>query len=282
MALTLQEAVMSHNERCPRESRKFGIRIGINENTDNIITDINGGTGVAGAGVNIAQRIMNAGNSGHIMVGHTTYTTLRYRDRYEHAFRHHSVTAKHGERLDVYQFIEPGHSGLNLATPPELVIDRAQRPLTTRVAFFIAHALAHEAVFKERMEGGGLSIDDGAVILLWTESDDSERQSENPLEKALRYTYEAGKATVGEQLDYYNSIDLGVKFDFARLIEKTLLRRYQDYFLVVGLSRYHFLVSEAGREALQKEFPKIFETVVSSGAGKTSNAPPPTRPVKRA
>ena len=47
-----------YNQRV-QQTRKFEVRIGINENVDNIITDINGNRNVCGAGVNYAQRIMS-------------------------------------------------------------------------------------------------------------------------------------------------------------------------------------------------------------------------------
>jgi len=44
--------------------RQFEIRIGINENVDNVIEDINGNRNVAGLGISMAQRIMDQADPG--------------------------------------------------------------------------------------------------------------------------------------------------------------------------------------------------------------------------
>lgn len=42
------------NRHCSDDLRRFGVRIGLNENVDNVVIDINGQRNVAGAGINIA------------------------------------------------------------------------------------------------------------------------------------------------------------------------------------------------------------------------------------
>lgn len=58
VALSLLRGAHEHNEDTKDEMRRFEVRIGLNANTDNLVTDINGNRNVAGAGINMAQRVM--------------------------------------------------------------------------------------------------------------------------------------------------------------------------------------------------------------------------------
>src|SRR5437660_10962958 len=47
---------------------KLGVRMGIHSGPVNEITDLNEQANIAGAGINIAQRIMDCGDAGHILL----------------------------------------------------------------------------------------------------------------------------------------------------------------------------------------------------------------------
>lgn len=55
--------------------------MGINTNADNLVTDINGARNLAGAGINIAQRVMDSADGNQILVSHSVYDTLRDREK---------------------------------------------------------------------------------------------------------------------------------------------------------------------------------------------------------
>ncbi len=59
IALDIVRKVHEHNELIKNEMRKFQVRIGLNANTDNLVTDINGNRNIAGAGISMASRVMN-------------------------------------------------------------------------------------------------------------------------------------------------------------------------------------------------------------------------------
>src|ERR1700730_8368864 len=59
IALGILAHVHTYNQTVTTTSRQFQVRIGINQNTDIIVTDVNGRPNVAGAGVNLASRIMD-------------------------------------------------------------------------------------------------------------------------------------------------------------------------------------------------------------------------------
>src|SRR6187401_2598881 len=55
----------------------FGLRIGLHSGTVFRVPDINGRDNVAGAGINFAQRVMDCGDAGHILLSHFHAGLLR-------------------------------------------------------------------------------------------------------------------------------------------------------------------------------------------------------------
>src|SRR5205823_9379195 len=47
---------------------KLGVRMGIHSGPVNEVTDLNEQTNIAGAGINMAQRVMDCGDAGHILL----------------------------------------------------------------------------------------------------------------------------------------------------------------------------------------------------------------------
>src|SRR5215813_9355095 len=78
------------------------IRMGIHSGPVNEVTDLNERTNIAGAGINIAQRIMDCGDAGHILVSKHAAEDLEQYDQWQPYL--HDVgecEGKHGERLQV-------------------------------------------------------------------------------------------------------------------------------------------------------------------------------------
>ena len=69
LALRIVAAVAEHNRDESSPMRKFDVRLGINENVDNVLADINGRRNVAGDGISMAQRIMDKADGGQILAG---------------------------------------------------------------------------------------------------------------------------------------------------------------------------------------------------------------------
>ncbi len=113
LALRILELVDKYNLSQKDKMRQFQVRVGVNENIDNLITDINGNKNVAGAGITEAQRIMDQGNGGNILVGRTVFEQLRQRENYMTKFRKHPAIIKHNIKLDIYQFVDFSIKHLN-------------------------------------------------------------------------------------------------------------------------------------------------------------------------
>jgi hypothetical protein len=104
LALKILRLINAYNISIKEKMYKFYVRIGLNENTDNWITDINGNQNIAGKGINLAQRIMEQGDGSQIMVGRTTYETLSQRKKYYDQFEEYYAVDKHNIKFPVYQF----------------------------------------------------------------------------------------------------------------------------------------------------------------------------------
>src|SRR4029453_10168296 len=78
------------------------VRMGIHSGPVNEVTDLNEQANVAGAGINIAQRIMDCGDTGHILVSKHAAEDLEQYDQWQ-PYLHDlgECEGKHGERLHV-------------------------------------------------------------------------------------------------------------------------------------------------------------------------------------
>ena len=124
-ALEIAEALQKHPE--------LPVRMGIHSGPVNKVTDVSGGTNLAGAGINMAQRVMDCGDAGHILLSqhvaddlvHSRQWASRLRDLGE-------CEVKHGVRLHLVNlFAEPLG---NAAIPQKLQQAAASKPVTEKPA----------------------------------------------------------------------------------------------------------------------------------------------------
>jgi TolB-like protein/class 3 adenylate cyclase/Tfp pilus assembly protein PilF len=91
------------------------VRMGIHSGPVNEVTDLNEQANIAGAGINIAQRVMDCGDAGHILVSKHAAEDLEQYDQWQ-PYLHDlgECEIKHGERLRVVNFYnqEVGNSAL--------------------------------------------------------------------------------------------------------------------------------------------------------------------------
>jgi TolB-like protein/class 3 adenylate cyclase/predicted negative regulator of RcsB-dependent stress response len=90
----IAKALKSHPE--------IRVRMGIHSGPVNEVTDLNEQANIAGAGINIAQRIMDCGDAGHILVSKHAAEDLEQYDQWQ-PYLHDlgECEGKHGERLRV-------------------------------------------------------------------------------------------------------------------------------------------------------------------------------------
>src|ERR1700747_2874842 len=81
------------------------VRMGIHSGPVNEVTDLNEQANIAGAGINIAQRVMDCGDAGHILVSKHAAEDLEQYDQWQ-PYLHDlgECEVKHGERLQLVNF----------------------------------------------------------------------------------------------------------------------------------------------------------------------------------
>src|SRR5437016_57860 len=91
--------------RALKSHPEIRVRMGIHSGPVNEVTDLNEQANIAGAGINIAQRIMDCGDAGHILVSKHAAEDLEQYDQW-HPYLHDlgECEVKHGERLHVVNF----------------------------------------------------------------------------------------------------------------------------------------------------------------------------------
>src|SRR6186997_3270287 len=91
-ALEISKALKSHPE--------LRVRMGIHSGPVNEITDLNEQANIAGAGINVAQRVMNCGDAGHILLSkHIAEDLEQYRQWRSHLHGLGECEVKHGVRI---------------------------------------------------------------------------------------------------------------------------------------------------------------------------------------
>jgi hypothetical protein len=87
IALNILESIYEYNKATENETRQYQVRIGINQNTDILVTDINGRKNVAGAGINMASRVMDKADGGQILVSQAVHHELQPSEIYMDKFK---------------------------------------------------------------------------------------------------------------------------------------------------------------------------------------------------
>jgi TolB-like protein len=110
-AIEVSEALKSHPE--------LPLRMGINSGPVDLISDVNDRSNVAGAGINLAQRVMDCGDAGHILLSKRVADDLAQYGRWQ-PYLHDlgEVEVKHGVRMSLVNFYtdEVGNSA-----PPQKI-----------------------------------------------------------------------------------------------------------------------------------------------------------------
>ena len=85
-----------------RSFSKIQLRMGVHSGPVNQITDVNDKSNLAGAGINVAQRIMDCGDAGHILLSQRVADDLAHYRQWQSCL--HDVgefEVKHGVRIHV-------------------------------------------------------------------------------------------------------------------------------------------------------------------------------------
>src|SRR5213082_2550237 len=88
--------------RALKDNQRLQVRMGIHSGPISGVVDVNERTNVAGAGINLAQRVMDCGDAGHILLSHHVAEDLAEYERWR-PFLHDigTLEVKHGARVSV-------------------------------------------------------------------------------------------------------------------------------------------------------------------------------------
>src|SRR5256886_12529487 len=88
--------------RTLQEHPHIQLRMGAHSGPVNQVTDVNDKTNIAGAGINVAQRVMDCGDAGHILLsGHIAEDLTQYRHWQPYLHDLGECEVKHGLRLHI-------------------------------------------------------------------------------------------------------------------------------------------------------------------------------------
>jgi len=127
-----------------RRGPELPLRMGIHSGPVEHVDDVNDRKNVAGAGINVAQRVMDCGDAGHILLSKRVADDLGQYDRWRPCLHPlGEVEVKHGAKINVVNFVTDDAG--NSAVPRRLTAARkdqrsARRRRTTLLAALLAIA----------------------------------------------------------------------------------------------------------------------------------------------
>ena len=117
--------------RTLRDHPQIQLRMGVHSGPVGRITDVNDRTNIAGAGINIAQRVMDCGDAGHILLSkHVAEDLTEYRHWRAHLHDLGECEVKYGLRLHLFNLYK---NGLGNPQIPEK-LRRGRRKATSAVS----------------------------------------------------------------------------------------------------------------------------------------------------
>jgi TolB-like protein/class 3 adenylate cyclase/cytochrome c-type biogenesis protein CcmH/NrfG len=127
-ALEISQALKAHPE--------LRVRMGIHSGPVNEVADVNERTNIAGAGINIAQRVMDCGDAGHILLSkHVAEDLQHYSEWRLYLHEVGQCEVKHGEMISIVNLYT---SELGNPNPPRLKRSRTEVRRRRRNALLLA------------------------------------------------------------------------------------------------------------------------------------------------
>jgi tetratricopeptide (TPR) repeat protein len=156
--LEISKALKSHPE--------LQVRMGIHSGPVNEVTDLNEQANIAGAGINFAQRVMDCGDAGHILVSRHVAEDLEHYPRWK-SYLHEvgECEVKHGHRVSLVNFYNDEIG--NRDTPQKLKRARADRTKRSWgiVVTAVVLVLLTVAVLFHRSRPGKTLTDKDRIVL---------------------------------------------------------------------------------------------------------------------
>ena len=138
------------------------LRMGINSGPVSGVVDVNGRANVAGAGINIAQRVMDCGDAGHILLSKRVAEDLeQFKHWRPHLYHLGECEVKHGEKIEIVNLFT---AELGNSERPQRLTKSAGKP---DVAPVIAERLGSRNVLPIIGAAAAIALLAVAVFFFW-------------------------------------------------------------------------------------------------------------------
>src|SRR5438105_10487501 len=96
------ECALEISRALKEQHPELRLRMGVNSGPVSGVVDVNGRANVAGAGINMAQRVMDCGDAGHILLSKRVAEDLQqFKHWRPHLYHLGECEVKHGEKIDI-------------------------------------------------------------------------------------------------------------------------------------------------------------------------------------
>ena len=96
------ECALEISRALKEQHPQLRLRMGVNSGPVSGVVDVNGRANVAGAGINVAQRVMDCGDAGHILLSKRVAEDLeQFKHWRPHLYHLGECEVKHGEKIDI-------------------------------------------------------------------------------------------------------------------------------------------------------------------------------------
>lgn len=157
LTLELDERIKAYNSEASIEDQ-FEVRMGTNQGMVYIIKDINERNNLAGDGINRAQRVMDCGDNGHLLISQSFADALTHADSSMANLFHPlgEFEVKHGQKVTIANIYDEEHGNSEMPTRMRRVGGMLyDAPPVLRIMLAISRPLL----------GNGREASDGRIIL---------------------------------------------------------------------------------------------------------------------
>lgn len=253
IGLKLLEKLEEYNMSQEDNMRKFSIRIGINENIDNLIVDINKQRNVSGSGINIASRIEGLADKNQILVGNSVFEKLVQREKYIKSFASFTAKVKHGVPLNVHQYINKDINYLNSDIPSEFkVIPKRKKQLSEIEGYYLANCIKNKEFISSRLSVHASSY--SLHVLLYQYSLDCIEKSKTT--KVNRSYTRRIPDTLEKYFEHLQTVNLWIRHDYRQKIINVELKEISDCF-----TEEYLIINDKGLNRLKEEQPDIYNSI---------------------
>jgi adenylate cyclase len=153
-----------------KASPEIAVRMGVHSGPVSEVTDVNERTNIAGAGINLAQRVMDCGDAGHILLSKHVADDLEHYPRWQpHLHSLGECEVKHGVRIGVTNLYRDGIGNPQLPNEFRVIRQRRTRARWTAIAvalLFLSGIIAAFVIVSKRRAASTSTVPGKSIAVL--------------------------------------------------------------------------------------------------------------------